>query len=106
MIQHPASEQELVEQICAAMWRLRGMRDALDQLIDWGDGSLSLERYGRERRFGRSDRLDRDRWFVVKVQLAFAACAEALRELAPSRRAIPVPDWKVAHASKKKRSRR
>jgi hypothetical protein len=94
---HAATEQELVEHICAAMWRLRGMCDAVDRLVDWNATSTRTSRIDALRRELQQD-------FVISAQSAFAYCAEALRELAPERRTIPVPDWKIA--SSKKRSRR
>lgn len=93
-LMRPRSAQALSEQLSAAMWRLRGMRDAIDQLAKWNtpDEGLSMDQQK----------------FAQQVIVAFAACAENLRLLNAAARGMPAPDWKpgwrFTKKPKKKRS--
>ena len=91
-LMRPRNAVALSEQLSAAMWRLRGMRDAIDQLAKWNtpDEDLSME----QQRFSQ------------EIIVAFATCAENLRLLNPDWRSIPVPDWKPAWGVKKKSKRK
>lgn len=78
----PRSVVELSEQLAAAMWRLRGMRGGVEQLAHWS--TLNPAQVQAQRQLSE------------KVIVAFAACAENLRQLNTAKRSIPVPDWKLS----------
>lgn len=80
------TKEDVLDQICAAMWRLRGMRDATLQLAKWN------ERY-------EVAVLPRD--YIERIERAAGECAEAIRTLGAGR-SVPVPVWNQEVTSKKK----
>jgi hypothetical protein len=68
-----------LEQITAAMWRLRGMRDAALQLAKWDDVYAVVPRD-----------------YVTRLDRAAAECAEAIKALGGGRW-VPIPIWKDYH---------
>jgi hypothetical protein len=71
------------EQICAAMWRLRGMRDATLQLAKWNEAyKVAI--------------VPRD--YVTRLDRAAAECAESIRSIGSDHSVqIPIPEWKDYH---------
>ena len=84
------TKEDVLDQICAAMWRLRGMRDATLQLAKWNE-SYEVAIVPRD--------------YVTRIERAAGECAEAIRTLGAGR-SVPVPVWIHDAASKKKNGKK